>query len=379
MTKKPKQSTNAPNAAMSGTKPKYQVPSMSEIEALPWNGFKVASTFSGGGGSCLGYRMAGYHVVYANEFVEEAQRTYRANHKDTYLDCRDIRSVTPESILRILNMKKGEIDLFDGSPPCCAFSTAGKREKGWGQERDYSDGKKQRIEDLFEEYIRILDGLQPKTFVAENVSGMVKGSAIGYFKYYLRKMKECGYKVNAQLLNAKWLGVPQSRERIIFVGVREDLRFEPVHPKPLKYYYTLGDAFEGLPEDREEKDRLIEEIKGYKIGQILARLPKNPPKKISASSIMNGSYFNLIRSSFNEPAPTMCQMGATQSCACACACDEDRRFTIGEIKRITSLPDDFILTGNYKQQYERAARMVPPMMMKHIAETIAREILCKIK
>lgn len=363
---------------MNGDKPKYKVPSMKEIEAIPHNGFNVVSTFSGGGGSCLGYRMAGYRVLWANEFVEEAQKTYRANHKETFLDCRDIRTVQPDEILKQIGLEKGEIDLFDGSPPCCAFSTAGKREKGWGEVRAYSDGKAQRIEDLFEEYIRLLDGLQPKTFVAENVSGMVKGKAIGYFKYYLDKMKKCGYNVEARLLNAKWLGVPQSRERIIFIGVRDDLNMSPAYPTPNKYYYNLHDAFEGLPEDRAEKDRLIAEIKDYKIGKILAKLPKNPPHKISASSIMNGSYFNLIRSSYNDPCPTLCQMGATQSCACACACDEDRRFTINEIKRISSLPDDFILTGDYRQQYERAARMVPPVMMMNIAKAIAENVLCKI-
>ena len=363
---------------MSGmNKPKYRIPSMKEIDNIEWNGYNVVSTFSGGGGSCLGYRMAGYNVIWANEFVEEAQRTYRANHKNTYLDCRDIRTVQPEDILNQLGLSKGEIDLLDGSPPCCAFSTAGKREKGWNKEREYSDGKKQRIEDLFEEYIRLLDGLQPKVFVAENVSGMVKGKAIGYFKYYLRKMKDCGYNVEAKLLNAKWLGVPQSRERIIFIGVRNDLNIKPAFPKPYSYYYNLRDAFEGLPEDREEKDRLIDEIKNYKIGKILAKLPKNPPHKVSAASIMNGSYFNLIRSSYNDPCPTLCQMGATQSCACAC--DEDRRFTINEIKRISSLPDDFILTGEYRQQYERAARMVPPIMMMNISKTIKEEILDKCK
>lgn len=362
---------------MSGIKPPYKVPTMAEIEAIPWNGYNVVSTFSGGGGSCLGYRMAGYHVLWANEFVEEAQRTYRANHKDTILDTRDIRQVKPGEILEATGLKQGELDLFDGSPPCCAFSMAGKREKGWGQERDYSDGKSQQIETLFYEYIRLLNGLQPKCFIAENVSGLVKGTAIGYFKEFIGEMKQCGYRVKAQLINAKYLGVPQSRERVIFIGVRNDLNMEPVFPKPERYIYNLREAFDGLPEDREEKDRLIAEIKDYKIGKILSKLPKNPEHKISAAKIMNGSYFNLIRSSFNDPSPTLCQLGAVQSCACACACDEDRRFTIREIKRISSLPDDFILTGDYRQQYERAARMVPPVMMMYISKTIQTEILDK--
>lgn len=363
---------------MNGDKPKYKVPSMKEIEQISWNGYNVVSTFSGGGGSCLGYRMAGYHVLYANEFVEEAQKTYRANHKDTYLDCRDIRTVQPEDILEQIGLKKGEIDLFDGSPPCCAFSTAGKREKGWNKERDYSDGKKQRIEDLFEEYIRLLDGLQPKTFVAENVSGMVKGKAIGYFKYYLRKMKDCGYNVEAKLLNAKWLGVPQSRERIIFVGVRNDLNTAPVFPKPLSYCYTLQNAFEDLPTDNSrEAERLLEDAKKHAWYNVLKKMHKNPLKSESGAKYMNGSYFSLKRESLYQPCSTICQMNGTASGNSHPL--EDRKFTINELKRITSLPDDFVLTGDFAQQWERAGRMVPPIMMMNIAKTIQTEVLDKCR
>jgi len=343
---------------------------MREIERIPWNGYNVVSTFSGGGGSRLGYRMAGYHVLYANEFVEEAQRTYRANHPGTYLDCRDIRTVTAEDILEKIGKKKGEIDLFDGSPPCCAFSTAGKREAGWGKEREYSDGKTQRIEDLFEEYIRLLNGLQPKTFVAENVSGMVKGKAIGYFKEYLRKMKNCGYKVSARLLNAKYLGVPQSRERIIFVGVRNDIELEPPFPTPSKTVITLAEAFKDLEQDEAEREKLLADydpqFSAY--GRELRRLPKNPYKIVSSEK-----YFNLCRESMLKPCSTITQLGG---CAAGpCHPIEDRRFTIPELKRITSIPDDFILTGEYKQRWERLGRMVPPIMMMNIAKTIQTNVL----
>ena len=364
---------------MNGIKPPYRTPSMKEIAEIPLNGYTVASTFSGGGGSCLGYRMAGYRVLWANEFVEEAQRTYRMNHPNTILDTRDIRSVKAEDILAVLGVEKGSIDLFDGSPPCCAFSTAGKREKGWNRERAYSDDKSQRIEDLFYEYIRILKGLQPKTFVAENVSGLVKGTAIGYFKEFLKEMKDCGYRVKAKLLNAKWLGVPQARERIIYIGVRNDLEMEPVFPKPLNYVYTLKEAFEGLPDEREEKDRLIKEYAQYSSGQVLKRIPKNPPRAIKGSKIMNGSYFNLSRESMYQPCSTVCQMNGQKGAAGNCHPLEDRKFTISELKRITSLPDDFILTGEYSQRWERAGRMVPPVMMMHIAKTIQTEILDKLK
>lgn len=351
---------------------------MAEIEKIPWNGYNVVSTFSGGGGSCLGYRMAGYRVLWANEFVEEAQRTYRANHKETILDTRDIREITAGDILAATGRSKYAIDLFDGSPPCCAFSTAGKREKGWGQKRAYSDGKSQQIENLFYEYIRILDGLQPKVFVAENVSGLVKGTAIGYFKEFLRDMKSCGYRVKAQLLNAKWLGVPQSRERIIFIGVRNDLGVEPVFPRPYERMITLAEAFKNLPEINESEAALLrEDAKKHAWYNVLQKMPKNPHTSESGAKYMNGSYFSLKRESMYQPCSTICQMNGTASGNSHPL--EDRKFTISELKRITSIPDDFILTGNYAQQWERLGRMVPPIMMMNIAKTIQTEILDKLQ
>ena len=226
-------------------KPPYRVPSMEEIAAIPWNGYQAVSTFSGCGGSSLGYKMAGFRVLWANEFIPAAQDTYRANHHGTILDTRDIRTVQPADILEAIGMQAGELDLFDGSPPCASFSTAGKREAGWGKVKAYSDTK-QRTDDLFFEYTRLVKGVQPKVFVAENVSGLVKGTAKGYFLEILAALKECGYTVSAKLLDAQWLGVPQMRQRVIFVGVRNDLvakyGVKPVHPKPLLYRYSVRDA-----------------------------------------------------------------------------------------------------------------------------------------
>lgn len=376
-----KQSVSVRSAAMSG-KEKYRVPSMKEIFELPWNGFNVVSTFSGGGGSCLGYEMAGYHVVWANEFIPEAQNTYRLNHKLTHLNTKDIRQVTAEDIYRETGLKKGEIDLFDGSPPCCAFSTAGSRENGWGKVREYSDSK-QRVDDLFFEYTRLIKELQPKVFVAENVSGLVKGTAKGYFKLILAEMKACGYEVSARLLNAKYLGVPQARERLIFVGVRNDLvekyNVHPCHPKPKNYIYTIADAFEDLKDDPKEVKELTEVIKKYKVYQVMKKLPKNPPRPVKGSKVMNGSYFNLSRESMYQPCSTICQMNGQAGAAGNIHPLYDRKFTIAELKRITSIPDDFILTGDFAQKWERLGRMVPPIMMREISANIAKEILCKIK
>ena len=222
-------------------KPPYCVPSMEEIEAMPWNGYNIVSTFSGAGGSCLGFRMAGFRTLWASEFVPAAQEIYRLNYPSVYLDTRDIRQVQPEEILEQIGLERGQVDVLEGSPPCASFSTAGKREAGWGQVCKYSDTQ-QRVDDLFFEFARILKGLQPKVFVAENVSGLVKGKAKGYFKLILQELKDCGYNVRAKVLDAQWLGVPQQRQRVIFIGTRQDLGLEPVYPKPLGYRYSVREA-----------------------------------------------------------------------------------------------------------------------------------------
>lgn len=227
------------------SKPPYRIPLMAEIRRARSNGLKVVSTFSGCGGGCLGFRMAGYKVVWASEFIPAARETYRANFPGVHVDDRDIRLVQPAEILAAAGLREGELDVLEGSPPCASFSTAGKRSRDWGQVKKYSDTK-QRTDDLFFEYVRLLRGLRPRVFVAENVSGLVKGVAKGYFIDILRELRASGYRVECRLLDAQWLGVPQQRQRTIFVGVREDLDRAPAFPAPLPYRYSIRDAIGGL-------------------------------------------------------------------------------------------------------------------------------------
>ena len=424
-------------------KPPYRVPSMEEIAAIPWNGYQAVSTFSGCGGSSLGYKMAGFRVLWANEFIPAAQDTYRANHHGTILDTRDIRTVQPADILEAIGMQAGELDLFDGSPPCASFSTAGKREAGWGKVKAYSDTK-QRTDDLFFEYTRLVKGVQPKVFVAENVSGLVKGTAKGYFLEVLAALKECGYTVSAKLLDAQWLGVPQMRQRVIFVGVRNDLvakyGVKPVHPKPLLYRYSVRDALpwivnlnrdsmgmEGkwVCDVATEPCRAIRTASGgaqtrFEVEAITPRAYRDkrgafgndgditdqpaptvlsgsvgthwivePEADISRYAIGNewnrlnpgekGKYLNFIKPIVDEPCPTITQAGGSTSTAAVVHPTEKRKFSIAELRRICAFPDDFIFTGTYSQQWERMGRAVPPVMMMHIAQTIRTEVLDKCK
>jgi DNA (cytosine-5)-methyltransferase 1 len=342
---------------------------MVDVRSIPWNGLRVASTFCGCGGSSLGYRMAGYKVIWASEFVESARETYRANsHQDTILDSRDIRSVSAEDILSVTGLRVGDLDIFDGSPPCASFSTAGKRERGWGKQKKYSDTV-QRTDDLFFEFSRLVRELQPKVFIAENVSGLIKGKAKGYFIEILRELESCGYRVKCRLIDAQWLGVPQSRQRTIFIGVRNDLNREPIFPQPRTYRYSIRDA--------------VPWIVGYELKVVTPVV--DPESDISRYSTgrewyrlrvgeQSSRYFNLVRTDPDAPSPTICASHGSPSIASVTHPFECRKFSIAELRRLCSFPDDFILTGTYAKQWERLGRAVPPLMMKAIAETIRDRI-----
>lgn len=352
--------------------------------------------------------MAGYRVLWANEFIPAARDSYVANHPNSFLDARDIRAIKPEEILRAIGMQSGQLDLLDGSPPCASFSTAGKRQASWGKVKAYSDTK-QRTDDLFFEYARILKDLQPKVFVAENVSGLVKGTAKGYFLEILKELKACGYVVKARVLDAQWLGVPQMRQRLIFIGVRNDLGVEPVFPKPLSYRYSVRDAIPWITK--------VGDNAGFGAGGMrnasasasasIGASPQTgngryPPSLVEAETdisryaigrewdkIKPGEqskrYFQLVKPALENPSPTILSHSSyewsEQSCvgkASVVHPTEKRKFSIAELKRICAFPDDFILTGTYAQQWERLGRAVPPLMMRAIAKVIRDEILCKL-
>lgn len=364
---------------------------MAEIEAIPSCGLRMVSTFSGCGGSCLGFRMAGYRTLWASEFIPIAAETYRLNHPGVPVDQRDIREVTAAEIMEATGLRVGELDVFEGSPPCASFSTAGSREAGWGKVKKYSETK-QRTDDLFFEYIRLLEGLQSKVFVAENVKGLVIGKAKGYFKQIYGAMQQAGYRVSCRVLDAQYFGVPQHRERAIFIGVREDLDRAPSHPKPqtqpvpLKAAlpwiaeYATNSSFEErwetadkpaptiLQSGGNEKGGMCKaaSIEGYAIGDEWEKL---------AIGEQSEKYFQLVKCDPNKPVPTITQAGGAGSIASVTHSYEKRKFTIPELRRICGFPDDFRLPGTYAQQWERLGRAVPPPMMRAIAEHIRDEIL----
>ena len=313
--------------------------------------FLGASFFSGCGGSCTGHKMAGIDIRYANEFVPIARETYQANHPKSFCDESDIRKVKPADILKRLGIKKGHLPFLDGSPPCKSFSTAGTRDEGWGKEAHYSEGIHQQTDDLFDEFCRQLKGLMPWVFVAENVTGLVKGDAKGFFKEITGQLADCGYVVRAAKINGSWLGVPQGRERIIYVGVRKDLakkyNLGPVFPKPAHRQVTV-----------QEKLPHIAMIKSKANGTLDWISAQTPHPTITASDGSTSPTAQFSSGGFIETFE-----------------GEQRKYTIEELKVVCGFPEDFKLLGKFEQQWERLGRSVPPQMMYCITQKIVEDIL----
>lgn len=246
----------------------------------------VISTFAGGGGSSLGYSMAGFNELLAVEWDDNAVATFKLNFPDVPVYHGDIAKLSVEDVFKLTGLKQGELDVFDGSPPCQGFSTAGKR--------ILDDPRNQ----LFKEYVRLLRGLKPKVFVMENVSGMVKGKMKLIFAQILQELKASGYQVSARLMNAMYFNVPQSRQRMIFIGVRGDLGIQPSHPEATTEPFVVSDALN-------------------EIGDLGQAAPKaSALKQKRWAQTKNGSNhpvrFSLNRLAWNMPSPTI-QKTATGS------------------------------------------------------------------
>ncbi len=345
-------------------KPPYRIPSMGEIAAVPPNGLRLVSTFSGAGGSSLGFRMAGFRVDYASEFVPAARAVYEANADPrTVVDGRDIRTVSGKSILEAIDPY--DVDVLEGSPPCASYSSAGRRSKLWGEAKLYSGGISQRTDDLFPEWLRLVGELRPRVAVAENVTGVSEGASQGVFLGILRGLRALGYRAEARRLDASWLGVPQARERVIFLGVRDDLGRDPVFPEPLAYRYSLREALVDVPAAADPAEEARSFV-GYALESAWRHVRAGEKSK---------RYYNLVRPNADLPIATISALGGNPGAASVTHPSEPRKFSIPELRRLSGFPDDFVLSGSYRERWERLGRAVPPPMMYAVARTIATRIL----
>ncbi|HET9893665.1 MAG TPA: DNA cytosine methyltransferase [Streptosporangiaceae bacterium] len=317
----------------------------------------VVSAFAGCGGSSLGYSMAGYRELLAIEWDDHAVGVFRANFPHVPVHHGDIAAVDPAC----LGVAPGMLDVLDGSPPCQGFSTSGRRQ--------IDDPRNQ----LFREFVRLLRAWQPRAFVMENVSGMVRGQMKSLFAEILTELKAAGYRVTARLVDASYLGVPQMRKRVIFVGVRCDLGPDPVHPAPATRPRTVHEALADLSCPG------IFDVPSGK-GSVLAALV--PPGANGSATLMRrggkGSFFNCVRLRWDRPANTITKEYRAANGAGLLHPDENRFMGVRELARLQSFPDEFDWgAGTYRQIHARIGNSVPPLMMRAVAETIRSEVLGK--
>lgn len=327
------------------------------LQPKPKNAPTVISTFAGAGGSSLGYSMAGFRELLAVEWDKNAVETFKLNFPDVPVYHGDIAKLSVDEVLQMTGLKPGELDVFDGSPPCQGFSTAGKRQ--------LDDPRNQ----LFREYVRLLRGLKPKVFIMENVSGMVKGVMKLVFVEILKELKASGYKVSARLLNAMYFNVPQSRQRMIFIGVREDLGIEPSHPEAESVPVIVRQAFFNvtlgeIKKPTGEAEKIVIEMKQGEDGN-------DAFQRINQTNVRH--WFGLKRLHFEKPAKTLVKSILSGQIHPT----ENRYLAEGEIKRIGSFPDSYKMIGDLPTKWMCIGNSVPPLFMRSIARHVRTEILEK--
>lgn len=186
----------------------------------------VMSTFACGGGSTMGYKMAGYDVIAANDIDPQMQRIYEANHHPKQFFLGAVKDLLERTDLP-------EVDILDGSPPCSTFSMAGSREAAWGVKKKFREGQaEQELDKLFFDYLDLVEKMQPKVAIAENVEGIIRGNAKKYTMAILKRFYTMGYKTKVFLCDGSNMGLPQARRRVFFIANRLDKDINLIFDEP---------------------------------------------------------------------------------------------------------------------------------------------------
>lgn len=328
----------------------------------PRRNYNVLELFAGGGGLALGLEEAGFNTVGLIEIDKHCCNTLRTNRPNWNVIEESIVTVAERGIRNYIN-ENIEIDLLSGGYPCQAFSYA---------------GKKLGLEDvrgtMFYYYAAILRDLMPKMFIAENVKGLVSHDGGKTLQTMKNVFEEIGYRVVYKVLNAMNYGVAQKRQRIIIIGIRndiEDIQFK--YPKPFEYIPNLRDVLIDVPTSLgtkypETKRRVLELVPpgGYW---------RDLPDEI-AMDYMGKSYYSgggrtgmARRISWDEPCLTLTCSPAQKQTE-RCHPEETRPFTVREYARIQSFPDEWQFTGSIGVQYKQIGNAVPVKFGKAIGLSI---------
>ena len=334
---------------------------------------KVFSCFACGGGSTMGYKLAGFDVIGCNEIDPRMNKVYVANHHPRLNYLAPIQEF---KLRKDLPAELYNLDILDGSPPCSSFSMSGSREDGWGKEKKFKEGQaKQVLDTLFFDFIDLAKELQPKVVIAENVKGLLLGEAMGYVRRIYDEFDKAGYAVCHNLLDASKMGVPQNRERVFFTAIRKDL---------LQYIPQTPTLFEILPRidfDYNERPIIFSEFADYQ-GEECVQKSIRPvwekreygDKGISDTLVRTGgkdSFWNY-RYVYNDRTPDTLHSELKKFVLF----DKPIYYSRSEVCNIATFPQDYDFID---QDFCYIAGMsVPPVMMAQVASRVYDQWLSKI-
>jgi DNA (cytosine-5)-methyltransferase 1 len=335
---------------------------------------KVFSCFACGGGSTMGYKLAGFDVLGCNEIDPKMIEAYKANHNPKYAYLEPIQTF---KLRTDLPYELYELDILDGSPPCSSFSMAGNRDKDWGKEKKFREGQAHQVLDnLFFDFIDLAKKLQPKVVVAENVKGLLLGNAKEYVRRIYREFDLAGYYCQHWLLDASKMGVPQRRERVFFIALRKDLA------KPFLYQQDMFTVNPKLRLEFNEPDILFEQFEdnlGKPLDKSKLTYQRWMQRKVGDINFGNiteringkGSDFNTNIVYSNKVFPTVVSKGMEVKF------HSPIRVSSSEYCQIGSYPMDYDFKGNSTPYL--IGMSVPPVMTAQIATEIYTQWLSKLQ
>lgn len=320
--------------------------------------------FAGAGGLALGLEKAGFEEIGLVEFDAKACETLRINRPKWNVIEEDIVEVSKRDLLKEFKLKEGELDLLSGGYPCQSFSYAGKK-LGLDDVRGT----------MFYYYAEFLRQLKPKMFLAENVKGLTTHDKGRTIQTMIVVFEELGYSVEWKVLNAWDYGVAEKRQRVVIIGIRNDLKgkvkFE--YPKPHDYKPVLRDALKDVPDSPgtkypESKKKVFDLVPP---GGYWRDLPDDVARDYMKSCyFMGGGRTGIARRiSWDEPCLTLtCSPMMKQTDRCHP--DESRPFTTREYARIQSFPDEWEFAGKVSDIYKQIGNAVPVNLAKCVGESI---------
>lgn len=328
--------------------------------------FTAIELFAGAGGLALGIEKAGFNTLALIEFDKDAAATLKTNRPKWNVICDDIANVSPQDLTALFGLEVGELELLSGGAPCQSFSYAGKRL-----------GLEDARGTLFYHFAVFLEKLRPKTFLFENVRGLLTHNRGNTYETILEIFTQAGYTIQKQVLNAWDYGVAQKRERLITIGIRNDLtdKIKIEFPTPHEYKPVLRDVLHDVPESdgtqySEYKRKIFELVPP---GGYWRDIPADIAKEYMKSCWnMGGGRTGILRRlSLDEPSLAVLT-SPSQKQTDRCHPLEARPFNIRENARVQSFPDEWKFCGSVSSQYKQVGNAVPVLLAYDIAKEIYR-------